>query len=57
LSIENAKERLKRYAQKGWLEVVKNSYTRNYRIAGNGRERLEWLRGEAEEAGERFSLD
>lgn len=44
LSLANARERLKRYARKGWLTVEKSSYDKRYRLSGNGYDRLRYLR-------------
>jgi transposase len=57
LSLENSRRRLRRYADKGWLEIKKFHNGKNYKLSGNGFERLKWLKEKAEEAGERFSFD
>ncbi len=44
LSLANARERLKRYANKGWLTVGRSSYDKRYKLSGNGYERLQYLR-------------
>ncbi|MGR3304390.1 MAG: hypothetical protein ACUZ8I_18095 [Candidatus Scalindua sp.] len=43
LSLENGRKRLKRYADKGWLEIKKFHNGKNYRLSGNGLDRLKWL--------------
>lgn len=47
LSLENARKRLKRYADKGWLEIKKFHNGKNYRLSCNGLERLKWLTGKS----------
>ncbi len=49
LSIENARERLKRYARKGWLTVDKSSRRTIYSLSINGGKRLEYLEKESVE--------
>ncbi len=49
LSIENARERLKRYARKGWLTVDKSSRRTIYSLSINGDKRLEYLKEECVE--------
>jgi len=54
LFLENARKRLKRYADKGWLEVEYTRHGKRYRLSGNGDKRLIWLKEKACESIEKF---
>jgi hypothetical protein len=57
LFLENARKRLKRYADKGWLEVEYTRHGKRYRLSGNGDKRLIWLNEKASESIEEFLED